>query len=249
MVFAATGHTPFTGDSISEVLDRVFAGPPDLSGVPTRLRPLLTRCLAKQPEERPTMSEVVEVVAPPVKVAILGAGAGTATAANASSDASGEEAGSSAVPEAGGGDEGVEASAGLAGEPGEVAESPVVSDELGVGDEAASGVGVENEAVTDIMMCVVTIQSSFHSLNIPPTFTHSRTTNCKHLRLGYVNRLADHQTAMQREQAHNRVHLEDRTGTPHTERNLRMRPAVPRPKRHCRGKSQRGGDGRALKVL
>ena len=137
VVFAATGHTPFSGDSVSEVLDRVFAGSPDLSGVPTRLRPLLIRCLAKQPEERPTMSEVVEVVAPPVKVAVLRAGAGAA--ADAASDVS-ATAGSST-----GGEEGEASSASGSVVESEEAEDAVRGEVPGDG----AGSGDEGEVAED----------------------------------------------------------------------------------------------------
>ncbi|GAA5074672.1 serine/threonine protein kinase [Thermocatellispora tengchongensis] len=59
MAFAATGRGPFEDDSVPAVLNRVFAAAPDLSAVREDLRLVLTRCLAKAPDARPTMPEVL----------------------------------------------------------------------------------------------------------------------------------------------------------------------------------------------
>ncbi|GAB3983382.1 hypothetical protein GCM10029978_089890 [Actinoallomurus acanthiterrae] len=53
MVFAATGRSPFGGDSIPAVMNRISHHAADLSGVPVTLLPLLERCLAKDPTGRP----------------------------------------------------------------------------------------------------------------------------------------------------------------------------------------------------
>ena len=47
-----TGDRPFKGDDISEILAAVIKEKPDLSGVPSRVRPLLERCLEKDPAKR-----------------------------------------------------------------------------------------------------------------------------------------------------------------------------------------------------
>ncbi|MFP3989010.1 serine/threonine-protein kinase [Streptomyces sp. E11-3] len=57
--FAALGR-PLYGDGPSvSVLYRIVHSAPDLSLLPEQLRPLLSRCLAADPEERATLSEIV----------------------------------------------------------------------------------------------------------------------------------------------------------------------------------------------
>ncbi|WP_062649091.1 serine/threonine-protein kinase [Streptomyces maremycinicus] len=58
--FAALGE-PLYGDGPSvSVLYRIVHSEPDLSPLPEPLRPMISRCLAADPEERPTPTEVVE---------------------------------------------------------------------------------------------------------------------------------------------------------------------------------------------
>ncbi|MGW9349700.1 serine/threonine-protein kinase [Nocardiopsis flavescens] len=59
MVYAATGHRAFPGGTTLATVDRVLGSPPDLDGVPARLRPVLERCLDKDPERRPSALEVL----------------------------------------------------------------------------------------------------------------------------------------------------------------------------------------------
>nr|WTB32835.1 serine/threonine protein kinase [Streptomyces sp. NBC_00830] len=57
--YAATG-TPAFGEGTSHgVLYRIVHEEPDLRGVPERLTELVTRCLAKDPEARPSIAEVI----------------------------------------------------------------------------------------------------------------------------------------------------------------------------------------------
>ncbi|WP_051822933.1 protein kinase domain-containing protein [Streptomyces sp. NRRL S-1448] len=58
LVFAATGVGPFGGGAPTDLLYRVRFGEPDLGGVPESLRPLLVRCLAKDPAHRPSTTEL-----------------------------------------------------------------------------------------------------------------------------------------------------------------------------------------------
>ncbi len=46
------GHRPFKGEDISEILAGVIKEQPDLSAVPPQVRPLLERCLEKDPAKR-----------------------------------------------------------------------------------------------------------------------------------------------------------------------------------------------------
>ncbi|WP_371669906.1 serine/threonine-protein kinase [Streptomyces sp. NBC_00289] len=59
MVHAATGRGPFDSDSPYVVAYQVVHDEPDLTGVPGNLAPLVLRCLAKDPENRPTPDELM----------------------------------------------------------------------------------------------------------------------------------------------------------------------------------------------
>ena len=68
LTFAATGQGPFGTGSGNTVLYRVVFAPPDTSGVPAELRPLVERCLAKDPAQRPGIAQLLAElgIAPPV---------------------------------------------------------------------------------------------------------------------------------------------------------------------------------------
>ncbi|MFD3698286.1 protein kinase [Streptomyces sp. NPDC058646] len=57
--YAATGTPAFGEGTGHGVLYRIVHEEPDLTAVPERLRELVTRCLAKDPEARPSISEVI----------------------------------------------------------------------------------------------------------------------------------------------------------------------------------------------
>ncbi|MET9445495.1 PQQ-binding-like beta-propeller repeat protein [Streptomyces sp. NPDC006610] len=59
IVHAATGSGPFDSDSPYLLAYQVVHEEPDLTGVPAELAPLVTRCLAKEPEDRPTADELM----------------------------------------------------------------------------------------------------------------------------------------------------------------------------------------------
>ncbi|MFE9764920.1 PQQ-binding-like beta-propeller repeat protein [Streptomyces sp. NPDC005808] len=59
MVHAATGRGPFDSDSPYVVAYQVVHDEPDLTDVPENLAPLVLRCLAKEPEDRPTPDELM----------------------------------------------------------------------------------------------------------------------------------------------------------------------------------------------
>ncbi|MFI1993534.1 serine/threonine-protein kinase [Actinoplanes sp. NPDC020271] len=62
VAFAATGRTPFAADSAAATAMRILTQPPDLSGVPVPLRPVVERALDKDPEARPTARELLDVL-------------------------------------------------------------------------------------------------------------------------------------------------------------------------------------------
>jgi Protein kinase domain len=59
LAFAASGKGPFGTGSLPALVYRVVHEPPALDGVPAQLRPLIERCLAKEPGDRPTASELL----------------------------------------------------------------------------------------------------------------------------------------------------------------------------------------------
>ncbi|MEW1633117.1 PQQ-binding-like beta-propeller repeat protein [Streptomyces sp. NPDC093801] len=62
LVHAATGRGPFDSDSHYLVAYQVVHSEPDLTGLPARLVPIVTRCLAKDPAERPTAEALIAEV-------------------------------------------------------------------------------------------------------------------------------------------------------------------------------------------
>ncbi|MEU6877276.1 serine/threonine-protein kinase [Streptomyces sp. NPDC046712] len=58
LAFAATGRGPFGGGSVAELLYRLVHHEPDLDGVGGRFGELARHCLAKRPEDRPTVTEL-----------------------------------------------------------------------------------------------------------------------------------------------------------------------------------------------
>ena len=59
LTFAATGQGPFGSGSSATLLYRVVFTPPDTSGLSAELRPLVERCLAKDPEQRPATNQLL----------------------------------------------------------------------------------------------------------------------------------------------------------------------------------------------
>ncbi|MCW2930857.1 MAG: afsK 2, partial [Actinomycetia bacterium] len=54
LVFAATGHSPYQGETVMDTLVRLATEPPDLTGMPEELTDLVAACLERVPRDRPT---------------------------------------------------------------------------------------------------------------------------------------------------------------------------------------------------
>jgi hypothetical protein len=73
LTYAATGEGPFGEGSTVALLYRVVTSEPNIQGVPDEIRPLIQRCLAKDPQQRPTAAQLLatlstaEVVADPAR--------------------------------------------------------------------------------------------------------------------------------------------------------------------------------------
>jgi len=59
LAYAASGERPFGTGSPIDLLDRVIHGTPSLGKVPPEVRPLVERCLAKDPSQRPTPASLL----------------------------------------------------------------------------------------------------------------------------------------------------------------------------------------------
>jgi serine/threonine protein kinase len=59
LTFAATGQGPFGTAPSATLLYRVVFASPDTTGLPTELRPLVERCLAKDPHQRPSTEQML----------------------------------------------------------------------------------------------------------------------------------------------------------------------------------------------
>jgi len=59
LTFAAAGEGPFGTGPGATLLYRVVFTPPDVGGLPAGLRPLVERCLAKDPEQRPSTDQLL----------------------------------------------------------------------------------------------------------------------------------------------------------------------------------------------
>jgi hypothetical protein len=68
LAFAATGNGPFGTGPTPALLYRVVSEPPDLTGVPDRLTALIGHCLAKDPADRPTPTEILATLGDDVEV-------------------------------------------------------------------------------------------------------------------------------------------------------------------------------------
>jgi len=59
LVYAATGHPPYQGETVMDILTRLATEPPDLSGLPDELRDLVSACLQRVPRDRPSHAAIL----------------------------------------------------------------------------------------------------------------------------------------------------------------------------------------------
>jgi Protein kinase domain len=64
MLFAATGHAPYLGETVMDVLVRLATEPPDLTGLPDDLADIVRACLQRDPRKRPNPAAVLAHLAP-----------------------------------------------------------------------------------------------------------------------------------------------------------------------------------------
>ena len=62
VAYAGTGRTPFRADSPAATAARILTQPPDLAGLDEPLRELVGRTLAKEPADRPTAHELLDLL-------------------------------------------------------------------------------------------------------------------------------------------------------------------------------------------
>ncbi|MET3424663.1 serine/threonine protein kinase [Actinoplanes tereljensis] len=62
VTYAATGRTPFAGESPTATAMRILTQPPDTSGLPAPLRGLVEAALAKHPGQRPTARQLLDAL-------------------------------------------------------------------------------------------------------------------------------------------------------------------------------------------
>ncbi|WP_046509187.1 serine/threonine-protein kinase, partial [Streptomyces odonnellii] len=74
LAFAATGASPFPGDSSAALLYKVVHEEPELGALEGDLRDLVARCLAKDPSARPAPREVAGALAPEGAAGLVAAG-------------------------------------------------------------------------------------------------------------------------------------------------------------------------------
>jgi Protein kinase domain len=63
-LFAATGHAPYEGETVMDVLVRLATEPPDLTGLPAELTDTVRACMERDPRSRPNSAAIVARLAP-----------------------------------------------------------------------------------------------------------------------------------------------------------------------------------------
>src|SRR5215510_11930663 len=67
LLYAATGHAPYQGETVMDVLVRLATESPDLAGLPAELTGLVTACLERSPRQRPTSATLLSQLGPYVE--------------------------------------------------------------------------------------------------------------------------------------------------------------------------------------
>ncbi|WP_430498808.1 serine/threonine protein kinase [Micromonospora trifolii] len=101
VAYAATGRSPFGGDSATATAMRILTQPPDLTGLGGPLRELVSRALEKDPAARPTARELLDgllTAAPPVGAGGPAQLLGATPPTSASPVAGGDDQGARSVP-------------------------------------------------------------------------------------------------------------------------------------------------------
>ena len=79
MLFAATGHAPYQGETVMDLLVRLATEAPDLSGLPGDLAGIVVACLDRDPRKRPNSAAVLAAMAPFISLEEHGHDAGSAS--------------------------------------------------------------------------------------------------------------------------------------------------------------------------
>ena len=79
MLFAATGHAPYQGETVMDLLVRLATEAPDLSGLPGDLAGIVVACLDRDPRKRPNSAAVLAAMAPFISLEADGHDAGSAS--------------------------------------------------------------------------------------------------------------------------------------------------------------------------
>ena len=74
LLFAATGHAPYEGETVMDVLVRLATEPPDLAGLPEELTDMVTACLERSPRKRPASATLLTQLGPFVDSPAAGGG-------------------------------------------------------------------------------------------------------------------------------------------------------------------------------
>ncbi|MFE9578764.1 serine/threonine-protein kinase [Nocardia sp. NPDC006044] len=64
LAMAAGGSSPFAGSSLPHTLYNIVHTDPDLSGLPSEVRELVSPCLSKDPKDRPTPAQLLDFLGP-----------------------------------------------------------------------------------------------------------------------------------------------------------------------------------------
>jgi serine/threonine protein kinase len=59
LVYAATGHPPYQGETMMDILVRLATEPPDLNDLPDELQDLVSACLQRVPRDRPSDTAIL----------------------------------------------------------------------------------------------------------------------------------------------------------------------------------------------